>query len=85
MNLYKILIMIMIIIILNEIYHTCNRQFERKKIYKQAMNRSKAINKPLVVVGDPYNGKGSKFFNKIFKPYGCGDDNLQSNLRLEFR
>lgn len=77
MKLYIIiLIIIIIIIVFNEIYHTLHRQYERKKIFKMAKTRSEQIKKPLVVVGDPYNGKGSKFFNKFTDTYGCGDETI---------
>jgi hypothetical protein len=38
--------------------------------------RAKKIKRPLVVIGDPYNGKGTKFFNKFLDTYGCGDETI---------
>jgi hypothetical protein len=71
-----IFIIIFIIIIINETYHTIKRQYERIKIFRLAEMRAKKIKRPLVVIGDPYNGKGTKFFNKFLDTYGCGDETI---------
>lgn len=64
------------IIILNELYHFIKRQYERLKIFDLADKRAKQINKPLIVIGDPYNGIASRFYSKIYKTYGCGDETI---------
>jgi hypothetical protein len=45
---------------------------ERKRVYGEAYNYAKAINKPLLVVGGPYGGN---IIHKIFgfMPHGAGD------------
>lgn len=61
---------------LYEFLHGMYRQMERQNIFKQAKNRSIKMKRPLLVYGDPYNGKGSKFFNRFIKGYGCGDETV---------
>jgi hypothetical protein len=77
MNIIEIIIIIIIILIivilLYELYHELLRHYNRLNIYKMALEQSNKTNKPLIVYGDPYNGVGSKFWNKIFGTYGCGD------------
>ena len=46
------------------------RQHLRAKVYKRAKARSARTGKPLLVIGDPDNGYGSRFFGPA---YGCGD------------
>ena len=69
----NIIIIIIILIIANEIYHGIYRQNERCRIFKMAEKQSKKIKKPLLVVGDPYYGIGSRFYNIFIDGYGCGD------------
>jgi hypothetical protein len=52
------------------------RQFERNRIYKLAKKRADELNKPLIVIGDPFFGNGSKFMNKFIKGYDCGDETV---------
>lgn len=66
-------IIVIIIIILNEIYEGICRQYQRNKIYEMAEKHAKKLKKILVVVGDPYYGKGSKFYNIFMDGYKCGD------------
>lgn len=66
----KIFIFFIILLVLNEIYQSYYRQYIRKKIYKDAKLKSKLLNKPLMVIGDPFNGIGSQ---KHGVAYGCGD------------
>lgn len=68
-----ILVSLIVILLVNELFQGIYRQIQRNKIYKMAEDRSREINKPLVVIGDPYNGYGSKFYNKFMLGYGCGD------------
>ena len=68
-----IIVCIVIMILLYELYHELSRHYNRLNIYKMALKQSNETNKPLIVYGDPYNGVGSKFWNKIFGSYGCGD------------
>ena len=41
-----------------------------------ALNQANKIGRKLTVVGDPYNGKGSKLYNKFMEGYGCGDETV---------
>jgi hypothetical protein len=66
----KILIIVVLILIINEIIQTYIRQIFRKKLFLEAENLSKILKRPLMVIGDPYNGIGSKFHGPA---YGCGD------------
>jgi hypothetical protein len=68
-----ILIVILIFILINEAIQSIYRQFQRRYIYKLAINRAKQTNKKLTVIGDPYYGKGTQFWNSIIKGYDCGD------------
>jgi hypothetical protein len=64
MEYYIIIICIVIgLILINELCHSLYRQYQRINIYRMAENHAKKINKELVVVGDPYYGKGSSFYN----------------------
>jgi hypothetical protein len=65
-----------IAIILYEFILGYFRQKDRQYYYKLAENRSKQLNKPLIVYGDPYNGIGSKRYNKFMKTYGYGDETV---------
>ena len=73
MKIIIIIVSLIIILLLNELFQGIYRQKQRNNIYKMAEARSKEINKPLVVIGDPHNGYGSKFYNKFMVGYGCGD------------
>lgn len=73
LKIFYILIGLIILILINEFIHGLIRQNHRKNIYQQAVIRSKKINKPLIVIGDPYYGKGSRFYNMFMKGYECGD------------
>jgi len=70
------LLFIILLILINEIYHTIKRQYDRLTIFNLAKQRAKQLKKPLIVVGDPYNGKASRFYSKFYKTYGCGDETV---------
>lgn len=72
----KIIFIIIIFIIIYEIVHGYKRQKERYIYYQMAKKRAIELNKPLIVYGDPYNGNGSKLYNKFMKTYGCGDETV---------
>jgi len=63
-----------IFLLIYEILHGYKRQTDRIEYYNMAVNKSKQLNKPLIVYGDPYNGTGSKIYNTFMKIYGCGDE-----------
>jgi hypothetical protein len=65
-----IVIGIIIFLVLITIYFAIERQCNRNLYYKRAYKLSKKLNKPLMVIGDPYNGRASKVLGKN---YGCGD------------
>ena len=71
-----IILFFIFIIILYEFILGYFRQKDRQYYYKLAEKRSKELNKPLIVYGDPYNGTGSKRYNKFMKTYGCGDETV---------
>lgn len=74
--LYYTLLLFVILIIINEMYHFIKRQYDRLKIFDLAKERAKNLNKPLIVIGDPYNGYASRFYSKFYKTYGCGDETV---------
>jgi hypothetical protein len=79
MKLNRILLIIFIVLfllILNEVSHGIIRQKKRHKYFKMAEKHSKELNKPLVVIGDPYYGMGSIIYNMFMKGYGCGDETV---------
>lgn len=70
------LLFIILLILINEFYHTIRRQYDRLTIFNLAKQKAKQLNKPLIVVGDPYNGKASRFYSKFYKTYDCGDETV---------
>jgi hypothetical protein len=72
----KVLLVLFILLLINEMCHSIYRQSQRSNIYKMAEVRAKELGKELVVVGDPYYGKGSTFYNMFFDTYGCGDKTI---------
>ena len=58
------------LVAVNEILRVFLRQNKRKKMFAEAQAKSKELGKPLMVIGDPYNGDGSKIHGVS---YGCGD------------
>ena len=59
-----------IFFIVYELFIGINRYFKRKYLFKKALQKSKELNKPLIVIGDPKQGT----FNFLFgQNYGCGD------------
>lgn len=69
-------IVIVLVVIINEVIQAINRQIDRRNIYKQAHTRANNIKRPLLVYGDPYYGKGSRFLNLFMDGYGCGDETV---------
>lgn len=65
-----ILVAVFVVIVVNEILRSFQRQRLRSEVYKLAEARAAETGKPLLVVGDPYNGIGSGFHGAA---YGCGD------------
>ena len=57
--------------ITNEVGHNYDRNSKRKKVYQSVKDYAKKVNKPLMIIGDPYNGISSKFEGDAL--YGCGD------------
>ena len=41
-----------------------------------ALKQSKLSGKPLVVIGDPYYGYGTRFYGKFMDGYDCGDETV---------
>ena len=76
MKYIKTILIIIVFVILYESMYGISRQIDRNRIYKMAEKRSKEINKQLIVVGDPYNGYGSQFYNIFMDGYGCGDETV---------
>ena len=62
----KILVFILIIIVVYESIHQYLRQQDRKNIFLKAEFKAKELRKPLVVIGDPNNGGGSKLWGKMY-------------------
>ena len=71
-----IFIGLFVLIYIYNFLHAINRQIDRKVIFKKAEDHAYKIKRPLLVYGDPYNGIGSKFFNKFMEGYGCGDETV---------
>lgn len=68
-----IIILLIIILVINEYRLSAERQLKRISYFYLARDRAKEINKKFIVIGDPHNGIGSKQWNRVYKPYGCGD------------
>lgn len=75
----RIVLLIILVIIINELIQGIIRQKQRNIVYNMAVERSKKTNLPLVVIGDPYNGLGSKFYNLFMKGYDCGNITVDIN------
>ena len=65
-----IIIIVITTIIIFMVWCQIQRQSTRKDYYSRASNHSKQSGKPLLVIGDPYNGRGSKIWGVV---YGCGN------------
>ncbi len=70
MNIIIIILIVVVIIFLYEFSISYNRKLNRRKLFKLAKERSLFTNKPLLVVGDPYNGIASIITGV---DYDCGD------------
>ena len=66
----KIILIIFGMIIIYELILTYTRFIKRRQIYQLALQKSKELNKPLMVIGDPDNGATNYIFGRS---YGCGD------------
>jgi hypothetical protein len=71
-----IVTIVIILLIINEISQGFIRQRHRQIVYKMAEKRAKQLDKPLVVFGDPYHGRGSRLFSSFMDHYGCGDETV---------
>jgi hypothetical protein len=67
---FGISIVLIIILIFNEIGQSYWRNYYRGNYYKLATARALATDKPLIVIGCPHNGLGSKFHGPA---YGSGN------------
>jgi hypothetical protein len=76
MKLTIILFILFFLLFVYEFIHGIVRQNNRNNYFKMAQTRSRELNKPLVVVGDPYNGIGSIIYNMFMEGYGCGDETV---------
>jgi len=70
------IIIVISVILIYEFLHGLYRQYQRNYIYKIAKNVSNELKKPLVVIGDPYNGVGSNIYNLFMDGYECGDETI---------
>ncbi len=75
-NIIFICVGILALILINEFLQGILRQKDRQIIFKQAQKRAKELKRPLLVYGDPYYGKGSRFYNMFMDGYGCGDETV---------
>ena len=62
--------LLLFLVFLEYIIFTIIRQCKRYFIYKEAVEYSKKIKKPLLVIGDPDSGWMTRNFGRL---YGCGD------------
>jgi hypothetical protein len=69
-NIIGILVIGIIIAIVNEISQSFYRNYCRGHYYKLAVARALKVNKPLIVLGCPHNGLGSRFHGPA---YGSGN------------
>ena len=66
----KIISVIFILLIIYELVLTYTRYIKRRRVFSIAKSFAESSGKPLMVIGDPWNGST----NKIFGPsYECGD------------
>ena len=63
-------VILIILLLIYESIHQIIRQRDRKQYYQMAVCRANETGLPLIVIGDPANGFGSKLFGKT---YGYGD------------
>lgn len=70
MNIIIIILVIIALLSLYEISISYKRKFNRRKLFKLAKERALLTNKPLLVIGDPYNGIASIITGN---DYDCGD------------
>ena len=75
-KIFLVIFVALILIVLYEFIQGIRRQRRRVTIYKMAQKRANELNTKLIVVGDPYYGKGSQFFNQWMEVYGCGDETV---------
>ena len=66
----NIIKLLLFLVFLEYIIFTIIRQCKRYFIYKEAVEYSKKIKKPLLVIGDPDSGWMTRNFGRL---YGCGD------------
>lgn len=64
------ILIILILLIGNEVGQSYYRNYYRGHYYKLAAAKALELDKPLIVVGDPHNGKGSNFHGPA---YGSGN------------
>lgn len=65
-----VVIGVIVIFSIREFLYNIERLNNRQKYFSLAKKRSALMKKPLLVIGDPYNGVGSRLYGKR---YGCGD------------
>lgn len=61
---------IAISVVLYELGMALKRHEDRKSMFARAQERARATGKPLMVIGDPFNGTWSRW---VGQSYGCGD------------
>lgn len=66
----KVIFIIIVLVIVYELVLTYTRFIRRKRIFNIAVDKSKEINKPLMVIGDPDNGSTNYL---VGRSYECGD------------
>jgi len=69
MNIIKYIFIFILIILILELILGLYRNYRRSSTYRKAVQYSKKVNKPLMVIGSPSSG----FMNSIYPVYGCGD------------
>lgn len=75
-KLIPFILTLLVALIVLEILFSVYRHILRYVVYNKALQRAKALNKKLLVIGDPDAG----LFNTIFgRVYGCGDLCLDLN------
>lgn len=67
--LYLFIYIVLFIYICEFIIFNPYRIYRRKSEYAKALQKSRELNRKLVVIGSPYAG----YVNSIYPSYGCGD------------
>jgi hypothetical protein len=82
MNYSKVLLVILIIVVINEIFLWSQRMYYRHNYFKLAKNRALEMGKPLMVIGNPDSGYSNKIWGRS---YDHGDVTLDLKVTGDYK